>query len=233
MNQPFLNRLKSTKGLIWDLDNTLYRLNEALFKAFHIAVARAVIEAGVEMDLDHAIDMARRSFEEYGFSGRVFVNDYGVDNAWLHDKYHRYLDEALIDINAQMVELFAAMPQVEHALITHGSGEWALRVLTHLGLAEWFRLERILAFEDYNFKRKSDDPESFNRALERMELDARDVIMLEDTGSNLAIPHAMGMGTVLIHHGREPDIVPPYVDILYDNALDFMRDLHGAQNLAA
>ena len=36
----------SIKGILWDLDNTLYHLDTAMEDSFNLAIARAVIEYG-------------------------------------------------------------------------------------------------------------------------------------------------------------------------------------------
>src|ERR1051325_10964315 len=88
--------LADLRGIIWDLDNTLYRVDRAMEDAFHFAVARAVIEAGVDLPFKQAADMAHQSFLKYGHSGRVFIDRYGLDAQKLHFSYHGYIDETVI-----------------------------------------------------------------------------------------------------------------------------------------
>lgn len=229
MQPYFKDRLQAAKGIIWDLDNTLYRMDEALTHAFNLAVARAVIEAGIDIDIEEATRIALKSFEDHGYSGRTFIQAYGVDDLWLHHTFHRYVDETLIAHNAEVAEMFDMLGDVQHALITHGAGDWAMRVLKHLGLKKWFENERILAFEDYDFQRKSESPVAFEKALERLELEPKHVIMVEDLGPNLRIPYKMGMGTALIHHGQPPPEKPYYIMTAYDNAREFLQDLKRAK----
>lgn len=220
----FQQRLNGLKGIIWDLDNTLYRLDDTMTHAFHTAIARAVEDAGVELDLETTIRLARKSFEDHGYSGRVFVKDYGVDDEWLHHKFHGYIDETLIVKSLETIDMFHRVG-LKHALVTHGSAEWAKRVLKHLGLAPWFRDECVLGLEDYRFEKKSDSALSFSQALKMLDLDAEEAIFVEDTPRNLSIPHRMGMGTVLIHYGARTEILPDFIDADYNNALDLLHHI--------
>ena len=225
MQQDFLKKLETARGIIWDLDNTLYRLDEAMADAFHLAVARAVTQdGGVALDLDEAFRMARKSFAEHGYSGKVFVRNYGIDDEWLHHQFHSYVDEKLIARSMETADLFGRL-DLRHAIITHGSGRWARRVLGHLGLSGFFEEGGILALEDYGFQKKSESAVSFIRALDHLELGPEQTIFIEDTPKNLAIPYELGMSTVLVHYGRRPDPLPPFVDADYDNALEFLQHM--------
>jgi putative hydrolase of the HAD superfamily len=222
---PWEDRLLQTRGIIWDLDNTLYRLNEALSHSFNHAIARAVREAGIDKPLEEIVVLAEKSFAAYGYSGRVFVQEFGIDREYLHYTAHGYIDQTVIEASRHTVELFEKLP-VEHMLITHGSKLWARRVLEHIGLQRWFPEERMLAYEDYNFESKAESPLSFRRALEALSLPASDVVFVEDTMRNLRVPHALGMGTVLLHHGQEPEKAEAFVDHLCNNANDLLEALY-------
>jgi putative hydrolase of the HAD superfamily len=225
VKQDFLNRLENARGIVWDLDNTLYRLDDAMADAFHLAIARAVTqEGGVDLDLDEAFRMARKSFADHGYSGSIFVRSYGVDDEWLHHTFHTYVDEKVIARSLETVDLFARLG-LRHALITHGSGKWARRVLAHLGLNAFFEDGGILALEDYGFQKKSESAVPFMRALDHLKLPPEQALIVEDTVRNLAIPYELDMGTVLVHYGRKPDPAPPFVDADYDNTLDFLRHM--------
>ncbi len=227
--QDFLQKLKTVQGIVWDLDNTLYRIEDAVKHAFHIAIARAALEAGVPLELDEAVKAAEKSYAEYGYSGRIFVRDHGVDDVWLHHRFHDHLDETMIDKNAETAEFFR-QTELRHALITHSSGPWARKVLSHLGLREWFADDHILALEDYAFQKKAESAAPFMLALERLQLDAGQTLFVEDTPRNLSIPHRLGMGTVLVHYGQPPRDMPAFIDADYNNALDLLRHIVQQKN---
>jgi putative hydrolase of the HAD superfamily len=215
---------KRIKGLLWDLDNTLYRADDIIKKATNLAVARAAVAAGAPVSLEEAVKLATRSYEEKGYSGRLFIERFNLDNASLHQDYHGYIDETVIRRYEGVEEMFTRLA-LPHALITHASRDWARRVLTHLGLASWFPPERILALEDYNFRHKHECRSSFEAALNTLALQPQDVAMVEDVAINLKIPHGMGITTVFLDHGRPLATPPSYIRAFFPSAVEFLHEL--------
>lgn len=211
-------------GIVWDLDNTLYRFDENLTEAFHIAMARAALDVGLVMDLHTAIGIARRSYIERGQSSKIFTEDYGVSFAAIHHSFHHHINEKMIEANDETREAFARL-DVKHAIITHASKEWAVRVLAHLGLSEWFPSERVFGLETVDFKRKDDSRDPFTAALGAMDVAPARAMMVDDLIPNLRIPHAMGLMTVFLHHGRVPVETPDFVQASYGNILELLNNL--------
>lgn len=218
------HKLSMIEGIIWDLDNTLYRLDALLIDIFNEAMARAVLAHGLDMAYHDAVKLARRSFDETGYSGRYFVQRHGIDPRTLHIDFHGHIDEKVIKSNAEVKELFESL-DLRHALITHGARDWAMRVLLHLELKRWFPSEHIFALEDYNFKRKSESPDSFVRAIEALQLPPERLLFADDTADNLRIPYELGMTTVFIHHGQLPEKAPPWVHLALKNAGDVLKSV--------
>lgn len=208
--------LAHIEGIIWDLDNTLYRGGAVVDHAVSLAQARAAISRGADLEMDEAVRMAQESYEHNGFGGQVFIDRYGIDLHDFHIEYHGLIDEKIIEKSHETARRFEAIAR-NHILITHASRGWAQRVLDHLGLLKWFPPERILAMEDYNFRRKNECPSSFTQALSRLGTPPDCTMMVEDLPRNLRIPHEMGLTTVYIHHGRKNDPLPPYIDYAVAN----------------
>jgi putative hydrolase of the HAD superfamily len=223
--------ISGLRGIIWDLDNTLYRVDRVMEDAFHYAVARAVIEAGVNLPFKQAADMAHQSFVKYGHSGRVFIDRYGLDPHKLHFSYHGYIDETVIVKSIEQRDLFTSLP-LQHVLVTHSARSWAVRVLSHLGLSQWFPADRVLAFEDYDFKAKHQHSTGFDAALEKLELDAGNVAVIEDMLPNLEIPHKMGMTTIYVRHGVKLDPPPGFVHLSCDSTVDALREIESLKKAA-
>ena len=224
----FDDRLKTLTGMLWDLDNTLYRLDELLSDTFNVAISKAAIDAGLPLSFEDAVAMARTSYEKTGYSGRYFVEQYGLDRNALHFAFHDHLDEKVIAVS---LELQAQLDRasLSHALITHGARGWAMRVLAHIGLRHHFPEDRVFALEDMGYEKKHESPRPFIAGLRALNMDPRHVVMMEDLAENLVIPHRMGMGTVWLHHGRVPDVVPSHVDFTCANAVEFMDYFEGVR----
>jgi len=97
-----------------------------------------------------------------------------------------------------------------------------MRVLAHIGLRKHFADERIFALEDMGYEKKHESPRPFIAGLRALNMAPENVVMMEDLAENLVIPHRMGMGTVWLHHGVVPDVVPSHVDFTCANAVEFM-----------
>lgn len=217
----FDDRLRGVTGMLWDLDNTLYRLDEILSDTFNVAIAKAAIDAGLPLSFEAAVAMARTSYEKTGYSGRYFVEQYGLERNALHFAFHRNLDEKVINASLELQAQLDRAPLC-HALITHGARDWAMRVLAHIGLRKHFPDERIFALEDMGFEKKHESPRPFIAGMRALNMGAENIVMMEDLAENLVIPHRMGMATVWLHHGRVPEYVPSHVDFTCANAVEFM-----------
>ncbi len=219
-------RITSLRGVIWDMDGTLYRSEAVLSHAIDIAVARAAVDMGVGLSYEEALVLSVRSGRECHYSGRVFVEHHGLDEEMLHQAYHRLVDEAVIQKSEDVAALFSQI-SLPHALVTHSSRDWVKRVLAHLGVKKYFPDENIFALEDVEFRRKYEGPYSFERALEKLGAPAAEVLVVEDLPGNLKPAHEMGMMTALVHHGRKPEATPDFIDITADNAGDILRAIKG------
>lgn len=217
----FDDRLRGLTGMLWDLDNTLYRLDELLSDTFNMAIARAAIDAGLPLSYEDAVAMARTSYEKTGYSGRYFIEQYGLERNALHFAFHSHLDEKVINASRELQQQLDRAPLC-HGLITHGARDWAMRVLAHIGLRKHFPDDRVFALEDMGYEKKHESPRPFIAGLAALNMDPARVVMMEDLAENLAIPHRMGMGTVWLHHGRVPDVVLSHVDFTCANAVEFM-----------
>lgn len=219
-------RLKQTEGIIWDLDNTLYRFEGDFEHLCHVAAAKAALNAGVDMTHEEAFEICLESYDLHGNSSHLFVEKYRLDKQQMHYDFHRFIniDEKLIKKSVELIELFAKI-NLTHVLVTHASGEWAHRALTHLGLKEFFPDNKIIPLESTNFKNKSDSRVPFEMALGLLDLLPERAVVVEDMSANLRIPHDMGLGTVLVHYGKPPVPMPDYINMDCNNAIEFLNHL--------
>lgn len=215
---------KNLKGMLWDLDNTLYRVNEQLHEAYHIAAARLATQDGVEKSYEVALQKAKDSYINSEFSGKFLITEHNYNVPHLHTRLHDMIDETAIVKNREIADMFRELG-LKNALVTHGSQGWAHRVLVHLELIEFFDTDAILSLESFDFQRKNESSAAVDLALEKLGLSADDVMMTEDIAHNLQIPSDMGMFTAFLHHGKPPADLPDYIDETYDNALTLLRDI--------
>lgn len=224
--------LSHVKGLIWDLDNTLYRFDAAFEKACNIAAARTVQTLLPEITYEEALQTAEESYAEHGYSGRKLVERYGIVYSDYHYLYHDTIDESIIERNEAILMALGdvALPNV---LITHSSRGWAQRAVKHLGMDDYFPATRIIALEDSSFESKAYSRAPFIKGLELLNLPPESVLVVEDSVKNLMRPKEMGMTTVLIHHGAETRDAHDHIDFSYPDTLEFLGTLLLARQAAA
>ena len=217
-------------GIIWDLDNTLYRFDAAFEHACNIASARAAISLGVPMEFEEALEVAQISFRKHGFSGLIFEQNYQICRQDYHFKFHESIDEKIIRVNEEMKAGLQNIG-IQNVILTNASHEWAVRTLTHLGLKDFFPDTHILGQENVDFIPKARDNHGFEKALEILNLNPENALMVDDLSKNLRIPATMGMQTALVqHHAKDDDtdIVPDWVDVIYDDTLELITDFQQA-----
>lgn len=215
-------------GILWDLDNTLYRLDDTIEQAVNLAVAKAAINLGADVPVEEAMSLAHQSWLEHRHSAHYFIEHYGFTLADIHHETDRMLAGTLVQKCHETRELFGSL-SLSHALITHAARPWALRTLEHLELRPWFPDQQIFAYEDFEFESKAQSRRSFTTALAAINMTAKDSMMVEDTIDNLRVPHEMGMTTILLHHGQKKEQYPDFVDYTFTNARELLIALVAAR----
>lgn len=223
-------RLKNLKGILWDLDNTLYKSEDVMHRAFDKAIAEAAIKNGAAVSMEEAMRLSSKSFIDHGYGGRVFIETMGVDPTALHFSIHGLVDEKIIIEHQGLIDTMQSL-SLHHVIVTHGARDWAVRVLRHIGLLSLFSDDRIHALEDFDFQKKGSSPVPFERGLASLGLKPEDVIMVEDQERNLRIPHSMGMGTVLLNHGVKGPDEARYVDLVCRDAVELLGLIKEARAL--
>lgn len=205
--------LSGIRGIIWDLDGTLYRYDDVFIKACNIAAARAAQLLGVNITYEESVALAVRSEAEHGYSLHGFIHDHKLSYDRLHHPFHEFIDEKLIEKNDAFVKALErlSLPQV---LLTNASRGWANRVLRHLGMKHLFPDGHIIPMEDVNYTPKARGATGFEKALEILNLLPMHVLVVEDLARNLIIPRQMGLRTALVTHGSQADEDAPEADLV-------------------
>lgn len=210
------------RGIIWDLDNTLYRHERALAEAGELAAARTAIEMGMDIPLTEALSIARESYARHKAHPALFILAHGLNLRDFHSRFHTHLDEKqFVSRTWHMQDLMDN--NIRNLLLTHATKDWAMRVLTHLHIKEHFPDSHILGLEDvdYTFKHASADP--FHRALGLLDCLANEVAVVEDSPDNLRHPHDLGMTTVFIHHGKALPDLPSHIQYQYSSPVELLE----------
>ena len=218
--------LSGVRGVVWDLDGTLYRYDPLMRSLAEVAFAETALALGVSLSREACLELSRRGVDDHGTSWHYFVEEYGFKFEDFHTPFLARIDtrktvNALWDLDGKFCS------HCEHILLTHSSEEWTLRVVAQLGLSAQFPREKMIVLSDVDYEHKNFSSVPFERALERLGMEAREVVMVEDSASNLVHAHEMGMKTVLIHHGKVLEPKPVFVDLQVESPVEFLELLQG------
>jgi putative hydrolase of the HAD superfamily len=226
-----MKNLKNIKGIIWDLDDTLYSVTPALHQSMRESVARAVVKMGYDIGYADALKMAEESQLKHRLTVKMLIEKFDIKKRDMHLPFHAEMDHTVTDACPDLPATFVNLPHIKHVLMTHASREWAVRMLAHLGLSEFFEPNAILGLEDVDFNHKHESDVVTRQSLGIMGLNPNEVAFAEDRDWNLTIPHDIGLTTILINHPSQPRELPAHVDYRFDRAVDFLNEISRAQTL--
>ncbi len=217
--------LSNIKGIIWDLDDTLYSVTPALQQSMRESVARAVVKMGYDITFEDALTLAEESQAKHRMTVQLLIEKFGIEKRDLHLPFHAEMDHTVTNACPDLPLAFASNPQIKHVLMTHASRDWALRMLDHLGIAEFFEGHAIMGLEDVDFNHKHESDIVTKRSLEILGTNPEDTAFAEDRDWNLTIPHKMGLTTILIDHPSQPSTPIGHVDYRFPRAADFLNEI--------
>lgn len=127
------------KAIIWDLDNTLYRITPEFGDILDSVMARVCVEQlGVDLDFETAKAKVKESFAQYRDGGEIFYRDYGVDVKEFYNAYHNNVPYEMIVPYEGLAERLRQLP-LEQYVFTYSSHSLAEKILKHLGLYDIFK----------------------------------------------------------------------------------------------
>ncbi len=177
---------------VFDLDNTLYPPSVRLFDQIEARMTGYVMRA-LGLGAAEADALRARYWRSHGTTLAGLMREHGVDPepylAEVHD----------IDLSAvpPLPELCAAIGRLpgRKLVYTNGSREHARRVTRAVGLEGCF--DALYGFEDAAYVPKP-EAAAFATVFARDGLEPARGAMFEDDHRNLAVPHGLGMRTVLV-----------------------------------
>ena len=187
-----LRRFRDRTEWVFDLDNTLYPRTSDLFAQIDWKMTDYVA-ALLDTDKQTARAEQKRMYREHGTTLRGLMSEHGIDPHDFLDKVHD-IDYSPVTPNAALGEMIAALPGRAH-IFTNGDVPHARRTTDRLGITERFETVFDIVAADLEPKPARAPYEKF---LQAAGVDPAKAVMFEDMPRNLSVPHAMGMGTVLV-----------------------------------
>ncbi len=201
---------------VFDLDNTLYPPEAALFDQIEVKMTNWVMSAlGVSKIL--ADDIRRKYWEEYGTTLAGLMKEHNVDPApYLHEVHD--IDLSHLEIDQQLSDNIASLPGRKF-VYTNGSAEYAGKVLEARGMQNVF--DAVYGVEQAGFKPKPERA-AFEKIFAIDGIQPAFAAMFEDDIRNLTAPHDMGMRTV---HVAPKAIKRDHIHYHTDNLTEFLKQL--------
>ncbi|WP_323717488.1 pyrimidine 5'-nucleotidase [Paracoccus aminovorans] len=184
---------------IFDLDNTLYAPEVQLFAQIERRMTAYVMRAlGVTEPEAHRL--RKHYWREHGTTLAGLMAEHGVEPLpYLRDVHD--IDFSVLTPDPDLAARIRALPgrKIVH---TNADSAYAARVLKHRGLMVF---DAIHGVEEVDFHPKP-DARAYAAVLAAEGFDPTRAAMFEDDPRNLAVPHRLGMRTILVGCGRHgPD----------------------------
>lgn len=188
---------------VFDLDNTLYPESVDLFAQIRPRMTHWLMR---RFGIDRAeADYLREDYwDRYGTTLAGLVVEHRIDPVEFLAEAHD-IDLSALTPDPGLAQTIAALPG-RRVVFTNGNSSYAARVLAQRGLDGVF--DAIYCAEHANFISKP-TAEAFSRIFTLEGLAPRTSAMFEDDPRNLAVPHGLGLRTVLVGTRAQ---VAPYID---------------------
>lgn len=189
---PSLTPFAAIRYWVFDLDNTLYPPDRALFSQIDARMAGFIGEF-LGLPPERAREVQKRYYRTYGTTLRGLMEEHGLDPHRFLDHVHD-IDHSVIAPDAALAEAIEALPGRKY-ILTNGTRYHAESVSGRLGIAHLF--DDVFDIVAAEFAPKP-TREPYERFLAATGVEPGRAAMFEDLARNLEVPHALGMRTVLV-----------------------------------
>jgi putative hydrolase of the HAD superfamily len=224
-----LGRFAAVDAWVFDLDNTLYPRHVALFtqidRRIHEYVARLL-----DLPVEEARAVQKSYYQRYGTTLRGLMEEHGIKPddflEYVHD-----IDHSPVTADARLGAAIERLPGRKF-ILTNGSRPHAEKVAERLGITRHFD-------DIFDIVRSELLPKphaaTYDRFVTATGIVPAKAAMFEDLARNLAVPHTLGMATVLIAPTGTEQVLTedwemegrdaPHVDFVTDDLAHFLEDV--------
>ena len=177
---------------VFDLDHTLYPASSQLFSQLDVKM-EAYLMRELRLSQPEAAKLRHSYWQNHGTTLAGLMHHHGTDP-------HAYLDEvqqidfSVLTPNFALRDAINALPG-RKIVFTNGSQSYAKKATKALGIHDVFSAH--FGIDDADFICKP-APQAFETIFDKAKLNHAKAAMFEDDPRNLAIPHALGLKTVLV-----------------------------------
>jgi putative hydrolase of the HAD superfamily len=212
---------------IFDLDNTLYPHHLNLWQQVDERI-RDYIARFLQVSREEAFRLQKDYYKRFGTSMRGLMTLHGMAPDDFLDFVHQ-IDHSPLEPNPALGAAIEGLSG-RKLILTNGTRRHADAVLSRLALDRHFDdVFDIVAAE----LEPKPSAQTYDRFLKAHCVDARAAAMFEDLARNLAVPHALGMTTVLVVPENSREVFregwelegrdAPHVDYVTDDLVAFLK----------
>jgi putative hydrolase of the HAD superfamily len=217
---------------VFDLDNTLYPHHLNLWQQVDERI-RDYIARFLEIPREQAFRVQKDYYKRYGTSMRGLMTEHGMQPDDFLDFVHQ-IDHSPLQANPALGRAIEKL-RGRKLILTNGTRRHADAVLARLELAHHFDgVFDIVAAE----LEPKPSPQTYARFLRAHDVDPARAAMFEDLARNLAVPHGLGMTTVLVVPESTREVFredwelegrdAPHVDHVTDDLTGFLDQVAAA-----
>jgi putative hydrolase of the HAD superfamily len=214
---------------VFDLDNTLYPHHLNLWQQVDERI-RDFIAGFLDIGRDEAFRLQKDYYRRYGTSMRGLMTEHGMAPDDFLNFVHE-IDHSPLEPNPALGRAIERLPG-RKLILTNGTRSHADAVLDRLQLSNHF--EDVFDIVAAGLEPKP-SPQTYQRFLSAHAVDGGKAAMFEDLARNLAVPHALGMTTVLIVPEGTREVFrenwelegrdDPHIDHVTDDLAGFLHKL--------
>jgi putative hydrolase of the HAD superfamily len=217
------------RAVIFDLDNTLMDFMKMKDDSIRGAAA-GMIDAGLQMPLDEAVEEIYRIYREKGIEYQEVLDQFLLETTGRMDNrllaagiiaYRRSREAAMILYPHVRDTLSKLLRQgLQLAILSDAPAKQAWLRLTALGLVHFF--DAVITFEDTGYRKPHAAP--FLKVLEHLDLEPRDVLMVGDwMERDISGAQALGIPTVFARYGDTFDTKSSHADFQIDDIAELLN----------
>jgi putative hydrolase of the HAD superfamily len=218
---------------VFDLDNTLYPHDANLWQQIDDRI-RGFIASFLQVTHEEAFRVQKDYYKRYGTTMRGLMAEHDLNPDDFLDYVHQ-IDHSPLTPNPALGAAIEKLPG-RKLILTNGTRTHADAVLARLGLQAHFEDVFDIIAAALEPKPRS---QNYERFLAAHGVAPKRTAMFEDLARNLAVPHALGMTTVLVvpEHTREvfregwelEGRDEPHVDYVTDDLAGFLHTIAPAR----
>lgn len=209
---------------IFDLDNTLYPASCRLFDQIDVRMGEFISDQ-FKVDRVEARRIQKDFFYKYGTTLRGLMSEHQMKPETFLNYVHD-IDHSAVPANHALADNLEALPG-RKLVFTNGTVSHATNVMQRIGITHLFDGIFDIVHSDFIPKPERGPYEKF---ISEHGVDPEKAAMFEDMARNLAVPHDLGMTTVLVHDDANEDSAK--INSISGDAQDAAHVHHTTDDLA-